>query len=148
MYLPEGFLAADVIVTLLTNIGDGMHVWPGVVKARVASELPFMATENILMACVKAGGDRQDLHERIRIHSMAAGMAVKGEGKPNDLMQRVASDPAFSAVHSQLDALVDPSLFIGRSAEQVDEFLEECVDPILEKHSELLEKENLDEVNV
>ncbi|CAN0230696.1 unnamed protein product [Ectocarpus sp. 6 AP-2014] len=149
MYLPEGFLSADVIVTLLTNIADGMHVWPGVVRARVMAELPFMATENILMACVKAGGDRQDLHEKIRVHSMAAGMAVKGEGKPNDLMDRVAGDPAFEAVHGEkLASLIDPCLFIGRSPEQVDEFLAECVDPILDKHQALLKEENVDEVNV
>eukprot|EP00903_Cladosiphon_okamuranus_P020230 g18568.t2 len=149
MYLPEGFLSADVIVTLLNNIADGMHVWPGVVRARVMSELPFMATENILMACVKAGGDRQDLHEKIRVHSMAAGMAVKGEGKPNDLMDRVASDPAFEAVHGdKLASLIDPVLFIGRSPEQVDEFLAECVDPILEKHQALLKEKNIDDVNV
>ncbi|CAN0465688.1 unnamed protein product [Ascophyllum nodosum] len=148
MYLPEGFLAADVIVTLLSNIADGLHVWPGVVRARVMAELPFMATENILMECVKAGGDRQDLHEKIRVHSMAAGMAVKGEGKANDLLERVAKDPAFEVVHGKLESLVDPVLFIGRSPEQVDEFMEEFVDPILERHEALLQEKNVDDVNV
>mmetsp|Transcript_2221 Transcript_2221/g.3057 ORF Transcript_2221/g.3057 Transcript_2221/m.3057 type:complete len:493 (+) Transcript_2221:93-1571(+) len=148
IYLPEGFLAVDVILNLLTNIADGLHVWPNVVRAHVMAELPFMATENILMACVKAGGDRQELHEVIRQHSMAAGARVKGEGVPNDLIDRIRNDQAFAAVHDQLDMLMDPSLFIGRSPQQVDEFIEECINPILEKHGELLLVESVDGVNV
>mmetsp|Transcript_8941 Transcript_8941/g.7380 ORF Transcript_8941/g.7380 Transcript_8941/m.7380 type:complete len:91 (+) Transcript_8941:2-274(+) len=89
------------------------------------AELPFMATENIIMECVKAGGDRQELHEAIRVKSMEAGAVVKGEGKPNDLMERIAKDDIFKAVHSKLDQLLDPSQFIGRSPEQVDEFIAE-----------------------
>jgi adenylosuccinate lyase len=97
---------------------------------------------------VKAGGDRQELHEAIRVHSMAAGAVVKGEGKPNDLMERIAKDPLFAAVHSKLDQLVDPKLFIGRSKEQVEEFLADDVDPILAKECKHLEKEVVDGVNV
>eukprot|EP00538_Stauroneis_constricta_P002333 CAMPEP_0119555090 /NCGR_PEP_ID=MMETSP1352-20130426/7409_1 /TAXON_ID=265584 /ORGANISM="Stauroneis constricta, Strain CCMP1120" /LENGTH=483 /DNA_ID=CAMNT_0007601801 /DNA_START=64 /DNA_END=1512 /DNA_ORIENTATION=- len=129
--LPEGFLAVDVILTLLANISDGMVVWPEVVKLHVMAELPFMSTEVILMECVKAGGDRQELHEAIRVHSMDAGAVVKGEGKPNDLLERIAKDPLFTAIHSKLDTLIDPILFVGRAPEQVDEFLADEVKPIL-----------------
>jgi len=148
IYLPEGFLGVDVVLNLLTNIADGLHVWPNVVRAHVMAELPFMATENILMACVKAGGDRQELHEVIREHSMAAGARVKGEGAPNDLMDRIRADPAFAAVHANLDNLMDPALFVGRAPQQVDEFMEEVINPILEKHGALLEVESVDGVNV
>eukprot|EP00640_Fibrocapsa_japonica_P001070 CAMPEP_0113943302 /NCGR_PEP_ID=MMETSP1339-20121228/23172_1 /TAXON_ID=94617 /ORGANISM="Fibrocapsa japonica" /LENGTH=502 /DNA_ID=CAMNT_0000948143 /DNA_START=135 /DNA_END=1643 /DNA_ORIENTATION=+ /assembly_acc=CAM_ASM_000762 len=146
--LPEAFLGVDVVLSLLTNIADGLHVWPNVIRARVMSELPFMATENILMACVKAGGDRQELHEVIRTHSMAAGARVKGEGAPNDLLDRIRQDQAFAAVHAELDSLMDPSLFIGRSPQQVQEFLASEVSPVLEKYSSLLTVENVDDVNV
>ncbi len=146
--LPEGFLAVDVILNLLANISDGLHVWPEVVKAHVMAELPFMSTEVILMECVKAGGDRQELHEAIRVHSMAAGAVVKGEGKPNDLMERIAADPLFKAVHDDLDRLIDPKLFVGRAPEQVDEFLEEEVKPVLEANRDLLNIESVDDVNV
>ena len=146
--LPESFLAVDVILNLLVNIADGMVVWPNVVVKHVMEELPFMATEVILMECVKAGGDRQELHEAIRVHSMAAGAVVKGEGKPNDLMERIAKDPLFAAVHDKLDQLVDPKLFIGRSKEQVEEFLAEDVDPVLAKECKHLEKKVVDGVNV
>lgn len=148
IYLPESFLAVDVILNLLSNIADGLHVWPNVVKKHVMEELPFMATEVILMECVKKGGDRQDLHEAIRVHSMAAGAVVKGEGKPNDLMERIAKDPLFSAVHADLARLVEPALFTGRAPEQVDEFIAEEIDPILEANKDLLEIESVDDVNV
>mmetsp|Transcript_47587 Transcript_47587/g.101114 ORF Transcript_47587/g.101114 Transcript_47587/m.101114 type:complete len:498 (-) Transcript_47587:213-1706(-) len=146
--LPEGFLAVDVVLNLLMNIADGMVVWPKVVEKHVMEELPFMATEVILMECVKAGGDRQELHEAIRVHSMDAGKVVKGEGKPNDLMERIAKDPVFEAVHDKLDTLVDPKLFIGRAKEQTEEFLEEEIRPVLEKEKGLLGKEVVDGVNV
>jgi len=146
--LPEGFLAVDVILTLLANIADGLHVWPEVVKAHVMAELPFMSTEVILMECVKAGGDRQELHEAIRVHSMAAGAVVKGEGKPNDLLERIANDPMFSAIHDKIDTLVDPSLFVGRAPEQVDEFVLEEIAPILEANKDLLAEKSVDSVNV
>ena len=146
--LPEAFLATDVVLNLLSNIADGMVVWPKVVEKHLMEELPFMATEKILMECVKAGGDRQELHEAIRVHSMDAGKVVKGEGKANDLLDRLAKDPLFTVVHDKLDKLVDPMLFIGRSKEQTEEFLAEEIDPVLEKQKELLSKEVLDGVNV
>ncbi|KAL3936039.1 MAG: hypothetical protein SGARI_002727 [Bacillariaceae sp.] len=149
--LPEGFLATDVILTLLANIADGLHVWPEVVKSHVMAELPFMSTEVILMECtysVKAGGDRQELHEAIRVHSMDAGAVVKGEGKPNDLLERVAKDAMFTAVHDKLDTLVDPKLFVGRAPEQVDEFVIDEIDPILTENKELLAQQSVDTVNV
>jgi adenylosuccinate lyase len=148
MYLPEGFLAVDVILNLLSNISDGLHVWPEVVKSHVMAELPFMSTEVILMECVKKGGDRQELHEAIRVHSMDAGKVVKGEGKPNDLMERIAKDPLFKAVHDDLERLIDPKLFVGRAPEQVDEFLTEEIDPVLEANKALLTIESVDDVNV
>mmetsp|Transcript_23966 Transcript_23966/g.35177 ORF Transcript_23966/g.35177 Transcript_23966/m.35177 type:complete len:481 (+) Transcript_23966:58-1500(+) len=132
--LPEAFLAADVILTVLTNISDGLHVWPAVIRSQIDLELPFMTTEAILMQCVKAGGDRQILHEAIRAHSMESGRRVKEEAAPNDLLERIAADPLFSAVHGSLDALMDPLLFVGRAPEQVKEFLVEEVDPILQKY--------------
>lgn len=146
--LPEGFLGTDVVLNLLINIADGLHVWPNVVKAHVMAELPFMATENIIMECVKAGGNRQELHEAIRVRSMEAGAVVKGEGKPNDLMERIAADDIFKPVHSKLDQMMDPSQFTGRSPEQVDEFLADEIDPILEKYKHLLNIASVDGVNV
>ena len=133
--LPEAFLTADVILSTLINVADGLHVWPAVIHSRLMLELPFMATEVILMDCVKAGGDRQALHEAIREHSMAAGRRVKEEGALNDLMGRIAADPLFSAVHSRLDSLIEPSLFIGRAPQQVVEFLQESIDPILDANA-------------
>lgn len=146
--IPEGFLAVDVILNLLMNIGDGMVVWEKVVERHVMEELPFMATEVILMECVKAGGDRQELHEAIRVHSMAAGAVVKGQGKSNDLLERIAADPLFGAVHDRLHALIDPRLFVGRATEQTKEFLEEEIMPILEREKEALGKAIVDGVNV
>ncbi|KAL7566174.1 hypothetical protein ACA910_011249 [Epithemia clementina (nom. ined.)] len=146
--LPEAFLATDVILNLLENISDGLHVWPEVVRSHVIAELPFMATENILMECVKAGGDRQDLHEEIRVLSMEAGAIVKGEGKPNDLVERIRKNEKFRVVHDKLDNMIDPQLFVGRAPEQVDEFLTQDIDPVLEANKDLLAIENMDGVNV
>ncbi|KAJ1436419.1 adenylosuccinate lyase [Ochromonadaceae sp. CCMP2298] len=145
--LPEGFLATDVVLSTLLNIADGLHVWPAVIRSHISLELPFMATEVILMQCVKAGGDRQVLHEAIREHSMAAGMRVKEEGAANDLLERVAADPLFTAVHDTLDQLLDPAKFVGRAPEQVADFMEECVDPILAAYADKLGKAVVD-VNV
>jgi adenylosuccinate lyase len=111
-------------------------------------ELPFMATEVILMQCVKAGGDRQVLHESIREHSMAAGKRVKEEGASNDLLERIAADPLFAAVHGSLDNLLDPIRFTGRAPEQVHEFIAECIDPVLESNKDALAKTEIDGVNV
>ncbi|RLN94650.1 hypothetical protein BBJ28_00009288 [Nothophytophthora sp. Chile5] len=148
MVLPEAFLATDVILNLVTNVSDGLQVWPNVIKAHIKAELPFMATENILMACVKAGGDRQELHEAIRTHSMEAGKRVKVEGAANDLLERIAADPLFKPVHDHMDSLLDPSLFIGRCPQQVEEFIAEEIAPILKEHAKLLEVEDVDGVNV
>jgi adenylosuccinate lyase len=97
---------------------------------------------------VKAGGDRQELHELIRVHSMSAGAVVKGEGKPNDLMERIAKDPAFAAVHFKLDSMIDPKLFVGRAPQQVDEFISDEVDPVLAENTDLLAVANVDDINV
>ena len=148
IYIPEGFLATDVILTLLMDISDGLNVWPNVVKAHVMAELPFMATEVILMECVKKGGDRQELHEAIRVHSMAAGNVVKKEGKQNDLLERIRNDPLFATIHNDLHRVVDPKQFVGRAPEQVDEFILEEIQPILEANKDLIDIDSLDGVNV
>lgn len=128
LVLPQAFLALDAVLILYQNVAAGLVVFPKVIEKNLREELPFMATENILMAGVTAGGDRQDLHERIRRHSLAAGAAVKEEGKPNDLLARLAADPAFGRV--DLTSALDPAKFVGRAPEQVDEFLAEVVAPI------------------
>jgi adenylosuccinate lyase len=130
--LPQSFLAVDAVLILCRNVAGGLVVYPRVIHANLDAELPFMASENILMAGVAAGGDRQDLHERIRGHSQAAAAVVKQEGGRNDLLERLAADPAFAEV--DLKAAVEPVQFIGRAAEQVDEFLTEVIAPILTKY--------------
>jgi adenylosuccinate lyase len=131
--LPEAFMAADAIVDILRNISSGLVVYPKVIRAHIMAEIPFMATENIIMAGVKKGGDRQDLHERIRVHSMAAGAVVKTEGKPNDLLERIAADPAFALSTSEIDDLLKPELYIGRSASQTSEFVNDVLKPAIAK---------------
>ncbi|MHC4300412.1 MAG: adenylosuccinate lyase [Planctomycetota bacterium] len=130
--IPEAFLAVDGILEILINVTGGLVVYPKVIAARVASELPFMATENILMAAVKAGGNRQDLHERIRLHSQAAAAQVKNLGKHNDLVGRLKADMAFEKI--DFEKILDPDAYIGRSARQVDEFIRTVVDPIRKKY--------------
>ncbi|MDO4553788.1 MAG: adenylosuccinate lyase [Lachnospiraceae bacterium] len=144
--VPEAFLAIDGILDLYLNVVDGLVVYPKVIEARLMKELPFMATENIMMDAVKAGGDRQELHERIRIHSMAAGKVVKEEGKENDLVDRIANDPAFGMTKEQIMAIMEPKNFVGRAPEQTQEFLDEVVAPILEQNKEELGMEA--EINV
>lgn len=146
--LPEGFLATDVILQLCTNICDGLAVYPNVIRSRVLAELPFMATENILMHCVKAGGDRQHLHELIRMHSMEAAKRVKLEGARNDLLDRIRFDENFAAIQSTLDDIIDPSRYVGRAPEQTVEFVAECIDPILTKYARLLQEQSVDTLNV
>ncbi|MBQ9464479.1 MAG: adenylosuccinate lyase [Lachnospiraceae bacterium] len=136
--IPEGFLAVDGILELYLNVVDGLVVYPKVIEKRLMSELPFMATENIMMDAVKAGGDRQELHERIRELSMEAGRAVKVEGKDNDLIDRIAADPLFGADAESLKASLDPARYVGRAPEQVDDFLNEVVKPLLEENADLL----------
>ncbi len=136
--VPEAFLAVDGILSLYLNIVDGLVVYPKVINQRLMKELPFMATENIMMDAVKRGGNRQELHERIRIHSMEAGKQVKVEGKENDLLERIAGDEMFGVTLDELKTLLDPSKYVGRSPEQVTEFLNECVNPVLDKYKDEL----------
>ena len=136
--VPEAFLATDAILNLVMNVADGLVVYPKVIEQHLRRELPFMATENIMMDCVKMGGDRQELHEAIRVHSMAAGRVVKEEGKPNDLLQRIADDPRFPMNLEQLQAIMKPANFVGRSVQQTEEFFAEHIDPILEKEKDAL----------
>ncbi len=133
--VPEAFLAVDAILSIYQNVISGLVVYPGVIRRHLMEELPFMATENIMMEAVSRGGDRQDLHERIRVHSMAAGSVVKVDGKPNDLLERIAADDAFGLDVDSLSALLDPNLYIGRSPEQVTSFLKEEVKPILARYA-------------
>ncbi|MDR1733733.1 MAG: adenylosuccinate lyase [Oscillospiraceae bacterium] len=130
----EGFLAADAILELYLNVASGLVVYPKVIEKRLRAELPFMATENILMDAVKKGGDRQELHERIRVHSQAAGMTVKAEGGENDLLERIAADPAFGLTLPELQAMLNPADFVGRAPEQVEEFLTDYIQPLLEEN--------------
>jgi adenylosuccinate lyase len=129
--LPEAFLTTDIVLTTLQNVSEGLVVYPKVIAARIAQELPFMATENIIMALVKAGGDRQEAHEKIRVLSHEAGHQVKQLGLPNDLIERVRADVYFDPVKDQLDALLDPRSFVGRAPEQVRAFLKDWVEPAL-----------------
>ncbi len=130
--VPEGFLAVDGILDLYLNVVDGLVVYPKVIEKHMMAELPFMATENIMMDAVKAGGDRQELHERIRTLSMEAGRNVKAEGGENDLLERIAADPAFNLSLEELKKTMDPKRYVGRAPQQVEEFLGEVIDPILE----------------
>ncbi|XP_068983260.1 adenylosuccinate lyase [Bombus flavifrons] len=136
--LSEAFLSADVIVMTLQNITEGMIVYPKVIASHIAQELPFMTAENIIMAMVKAGGDRQVCHEKIRVLSQEAGAQVKQHGKNNDLVDRIKKDPYFAPILNQLDNLLDPRTFVGRAPQQVIEFLEEEVDPVLENYKGIL----------
>lgn len=132
--IPEGFLAADGILDLYLNIVDGLVVYPKVIEKHLAEELPFMATENIMMAAVKQGKDRQELHERIRKLSVEAGRRVKEEGKENNLLELIAKDEVFNLSRESLSEAMDASKYIGRSAEQTEEFIDEYIEPILESH--------------
>ena len=134
----EAFLACDAILELYVNISDGLVVYPKVINAHLMAELPFMATENILMDAVKAGGDRQELHERIRQLSMEAAKTVKEEGKPNDLLDRIAADPAFKISKEALQKVMKPENYVGRAPEQTTEFLNGVIKPILSENQDLL----------
>ncbi len=128
LFLPQAFLAIDAVLILYLNVVPGMVVYPNVIAKHVAQELPFMATENLMMAAVQAGGDRQDVHERVRTHSHAAGARIKGEGAENDLLDRLRGDEAFAKI--DIAAVMDPAKFVGRSPEQVEAFVAEQVEPI------------------
>ncbi len=134
----EAFLAVDAILNLMLNITDGLVVYPMVINQRVMRELPFMATENIMMQAVKKGGDRQVLHEKLREHSIAAAKVVKEQGEENNLVDLIAADPSFKLSKEEIIATLSPESFTGRSEEQVDEFLVEYVSPVLQKHKDIL----------
>ena len=136
--VPEGFLAIDGILDLCLNVVDGLVVYPTVIEKHMLAELPFMATENIMMDAVKAGGDRQELHERIRELSMEAGRTVKVEGKDNNLLDLIAADPAFNLTIEELRKSMDPSRYVGRAKEQTTAFIEKVVQPVLDEHKDML----------
>ena len=136
--VPEGFLAIDGILDLCLNVVDGLVVYPKVIEKHMMAELPFMATENIMMDAVKAGGDRQELHERIRELSMEAGRNVKVEGKDNNLLELIAADPAFNLTLEELQKTMDPKKYVGRAKEQTESFIAKVVNPILDSHKEML----------
>lgn len=135
--VPEAFLAVDAILNIYINIADGMVVYPKVIEKHILEELPFMATENIMMEAVKRGGDRQELHERIRVHSMEAAKKVKVEGQKNDLIERIAEDPAFNLNIDELRAVLEPKNYVGRAPSQVEEFINDVVKPILEENKDI-----------
>jgi len=124
----------DAILNIYINVADGMVVYPKVIEKHVLEELPFMATENIMMEAVKKGGDRQELHERIRVHSMEAAKQVKVEGKKNDLIERIAADEMFGLSIDELNSVLAPENYVGRAPQQVEEFINEYVKPVLEKN--------------
>ena len=136
--IPEAFLAVDGILSLYANVADGLVVYPKVIEQRLRKELPFMATENIMMDAVKKrGADRQQLHERIREHSMAASRVVKVEGGENDLLERIAADEAFGVTIEELEKILKPENYTGRAKEQTEDFLNECIKPVLEKYADV-----------
>jgi adenylosuccinate lyase len=137
--IPEAFLAVDGILEILINVTSGLVVYPKVIEMRVASELPFMATENIMMAAVKAGGNRQELHEKIRLHSQAAAAQVKNLGKHNDLVGRLQADIAFNKI--DFEKILDPDAYIGRAPQQVDEFIRDIVTPVRKKYRKELNRQ-------
>ena len=145
--VPEAFLAVDAILGIYANVASGLVVYPNMINKHIMDELPFMATENIMMEAVKKGGDRQELHEKIRVYSMEAGSVVKNEGKPNDLLSRIIKDPAFGLKEEDINKMLDPKLYIGRCPEQVDTFLNEAIRPILKAHSDDLKVSEV-ELNV
>ena len=134
----EAFLGVDSILNIMLNICDGLVVYPKVIHQRVMRELPFMATENIMMSAVKKGGDRQVLHEQLRVHSQAAARVVKEEGGENDLIDRIVADPLFNLKKEEIVSILDPKNFTGRAPSQVTEFLNECVNPLLQQNKEIL----------
>lgn len=131
----QAFLTADVVLSVLQNVIDGLVIYPKVIERRISQELPFMATENIIMAMVGRGGDRQECHERVRVLSHEAAHEVKMEGRENDLIDRVRRDAYFAPIHADLDQLLDPSTFIGRAPQQVDAFLRNEVEPALARYA-------------
>lgn len=146
LVMAQAFLSIDAILEIYMNVADGMVVYENTINKHIMAELPFMSTEVILMECVKAGGDRQELHERIRVHSMEASKMVKQYGKDNDLIDRIKKDDAFAAINDKIDSILDPQNFIGRAKEQTVEFIEETIRPILDKNKDYLGQQG--QVNV
>ena len=142
--IPEAFLAVDAIIGIANNVCSGLVVYPKVIHQHIMNELPFMATENIIMEGVKHGGDRQDLHEKIRQLSMQAGAQVKEEGKPNDLMDRIVADGSFGIKAEDVPAILNPELYIGRAPQQVSEFLEGEVQPVLDANRDHIDTETVE----
>lgn len=136
--VPESYLSVDAVLLLMHNVASGMVVYPEMIRRRLMEELPFMATENLMMRAAKRGGDRQDLHERVRVHSIAAGRQVKQHGLPNDLMDRIAADAAFGVSREELEEDLRPELYVGRAPAQVDEFLDEWVAPVLARYPDAI----------
>ena len=136
--MAEGFLAADAILNILLNISDGLVVYPKVIRSRVMAELPFMATENVMMHAVEKGGNRQELHEKIRQHAIAAAAVVKQEGKPNDMIERLLADPEFCLERADIEKVLVPENFTGRAPEQVEEFLNEVIRPMLAANADCI----------
>ncbi|KAL1936113.1 hypothetical protein VTP01DRAFT_247 [Rhizomucor pusillus] len=146
--LPEAFLTTDILLTLLQNISEGLVVYPKVIERRINQELPFMATENVIMAMVKKGGDRQECHEQIRVLSHQAAHVVKMEGGENDLIERIKKTEYFKPIWDELPKLLDPSTFIGRAPEQVDSFIEKHVNPALAPYADVLKERTKAELSV
>ncbi|WFC99652.1 adenylosuccinate lyase [Malassezia yamatoensis] len=146
--IPESFLTADVLLALLQNITEGLVVYPAIIKRHIDAELPFMATENVIMAMVRAGGDRQECHEHIRVLSHQAARVVKEEGGENDLIERIRNDPYFAPIVPRLDQLLDPKSFTGRAPEQVDSFLQKWVQPALKPYEAQLQSATKSELAV
>ncbi len=136
--MAEGFLAADAVLNILLNISDGLVVYPKVIHSRVMAELPFMATENVMMHAVEKGGNRQELHEKIRQHAIAAAAVVKQEGKPNDMIERLLADPEFCLERADIEKVLVPENFTGRAPEQVEEFLNEVIRPMLAANADCI----------
>lgn len=146
--ISEAFLTSDAIIQLVMNVSSGLVVYPKVITKHLEEELPFMATETILMAATRAGGDRQQLHEAIRVHSIAAGVRIKEEGLSNDMLERIEKDSLFKSIHNQLEDLCDPTKFIGRAPEQVEEFLTEHVEPALTEREHILGGDSTGDVRI
>ena len=134
--VPEAFLATDAILNLVMNVADGLVVYPKVIEQHLRRELPFMATENIMMDAAKRGTDRQELHEHVRVHSMAASKVIKEEGGENDLLERIANDPIFGVTLDELKGIVDPHKYVGRAPRQTEIFLHDVVKPILDRYAD------------
>lgn len=140
--IPEAFLTTDIILATLQNVSEGMVVYPAIINRHINAELPFMATENIIMEMVRMGGDRQECHEKIRVLSHQAAKVIKEDGGENDLIHRIKEDPYFQPVHSKLDQLLNPKSFIGRAPQQVDHFIKEWVTPALEPYQNHIQGSN------